>query len=104
MDIGAPFPTAFASRGLNWAKVIIAFGSLFGIRLLLRNIVIFIDLLFSELLVYNPTPIHTPLLTTPLSVTPYWVPCSNSTIMKNLIINPISSDHKLLTTPLSVPP
>lgn len=32
VDLAAPFPTAFAQRGLNWARVIIAVGTMFGIR------------------------------------------------------------------------
>ena len=30
-DVAAPFPHAFAYRGLNWAKYVIAIGALFGI-------------------------------------------------------------------------
>ena len=29
VDVAAPFPTAFAQRGLHWAKVIIAVGEIF---------------------------------------------------------------------------
>ena len=31
VDLAAPFPTAFEQRGLHWAKVVVAFGALFGI-------------------------------------------------------------------------
>ncbi len=30
-DVAAPFPVAFAYRGLNWGKYVIAIGALFGI-------------------------------------------------------------------------
>ena len=31
VDVAAPFPMAFAERGLNWPKVVVAVGALFGI-------------------------------------------------------------------------
>ena len=37
VDVAAPFPAAFAQRGLNWAKVIIAIGNIHsGCHLLIK--------------------------------------------------------------------